>query len=107
MIVSKFDYIFCNRIPNSIDEGMIYVCLECDIVIHKCACGCGEEVATPIDKTYGWTFFYDGEGISLYPSIGNWNYKCKSHYFINNSNVVWINKFRKSKNIVNKLFNKK
>ncbi|WP_245801874.1 DUF6527 family protein [Chitinophaga sancti] len=26
---------------------------------------------------------YDGETVSLHPSIGNWQFNCKSHYWIN------------------------
>lgn len=31
--------------------------------------------------------------VSLRPSIGNWNYRCKSHYFITNNRVIWADKF--------------
>ena len=32
---------------------------------------------------------YDGESVSLWPSVGNWQKPCKSHYVIRNSRVVW------------------
>jgi hypothetical protein len=50
-------------------------------VIHKCVCGCGNEVVTPISPT-DWQLSFNGRGITLKPSIGNWNFKCKTHYFI-------------------------
>jgi hypothetical protein len=56
--------------------------------MHKCACGCGEEVATPIEKNQ-WKMTYDGESVTLYPSIGNRSYRCKSHYFIREDKVEW------------------
>lgn len=59
--------------------------------MHKCACGCGEEVATPIEKDQQ-KLAYDGEAISLSPSI-NWSYQCKSHYFIRENNVEWANNY--------------
>jgi hypothetical protein len=31
---------------------------------------------------------YDGESISLVPSIGNWNSVCRSHYIIRQGNVI-------------------
>ena len=31
--------------------------------------------------------------VSLRPSIGNWNYRCKSHYFITNNRVIWADRF--------------
>jgi hypothetical protein len=30
---------------------------------------------------------FDGETISLSPSIGNWNFDCKSHYFIRRGKI--------------------
>lgn len=79
---------FVHRIPHKLENGVLYVCLECNAVLHKCACGCGEEISTPIGNG-GWTFFYDGEGVTLSPSIGNWSYPCRSHYFIRGSQVIW------------------
>jgi hypothetical protein len=32
---------------------------------------------------------FDGESISLYPSIGNWNFACQSHYWIRRNEVRW------------------
>jgi Leucine-rich repeat (LRR) protein len=34
--------------------------------------------------------------VSLSPSIGNWNHKCKSHYFIRNDKVIWASEFTDS-----------
>lgn len=85
----SMEHIFVKRIPEYLVENTLYVCLETNTIIHKCACGCGEETITPIDIAKGWTFFYDGKNITLSPSIGNFNYKCKSHYFIKNSKVEW------------------
>jgi len=62
-------------------------------VVHKCCCGCGNEVVTPLSQT-DWQLSFDGESISLYPSIGNRNFKCKSHYWIKNNNVIWCKKMR-------------
>ena len=57
-------------------------------VAHKCCCGCGREVVTPLSPT-DWKLTYDGESISLNPSIGNWSFECKSHYWIENSTIKW------------------
>jgi len=37
----------------------------------------------------GWQLIYDGQTVSLYPSIGNWNFKCRSHYWITHDTVQW------------------
>ena len=75
-------------IPEEIQEGILYVSMAYSTASHKCACGCGQEVVTPFSPT-DWKLTYDGEGISLFPSIGNWSYPCRSHYFIRNNKIVW------------------
>lgn len=87
-----FNYEFVRYIPDKIEEGIVYISLEFNTMSHKCACGCGKEVITPISPG-GWSFTYDGKTISINPSIGNFSFPCKSHYFINKSNVVWARNY--------------
>ena len=47
-----------------------------------------EGVVTPLRPT-DWQLTYDGESVSLYPSIGNWSFPCQSHYWIDRSKVRW------------------
>jgi len=54
--------------------------------IHRCCCGCGNEVVTPLSPV-GWFLTFDGDSISLDPSIGNWNFPCRSHYWITRNKV--------------------
>ena len=56
--------------------------------LHKCACGCGEEVVTPINPT-DWSIRFDQSGVTLHPSIGNWSFACQSHYWIRRGGIVW------------------
>jgi len=79
---------FVEYIPNNLKDGTIYVSLAFATVAHKCCCGCGKEVVTPISPT-DWQLMFDGESISLYPSIGNWGFDCKSHYWIRHNRVQW------------------
>ncbi len=79
---------FVEYIPEQIEEGIIYVSLEYGTVVHKCCCGCGKKVFTPLSPT-DWKLIFDGESISLYPSIGSWNLECKSHYWIRNNMIEW------------------
>ena len=81
-----------HRVPAELEEGILYGCLDCDVVVHKCACGCGEKVVLPLSPEH-WKLTYDGE-VTLSPSIGNYQYECKSHYFIRNGNVVWVESFK-------------
>ena len=83
---------FVHRVPAELEEGILYICLDCDVVVHKCACGCGEKVVLPLSPEH-WKLTYDGE-VTLSPSIGNYQYECKSHYFIRNGKVVWLESFK-------------
>lgn len=79
---------FVEFIPEQLEDGILYVSLTYCTAIHKCVCGCNNEVVTPFSPT-DWKLTFDGETISLYPSIGNWNFDCKSHYWIRNSQIVF------------------
>lgn len=85
---------FVNQIPEKLEEGVIYVSIPFETVIHKCCCGCGKEVVTPLSPT-DWSLTFDGETITLDPSIGNWNFQCKSHYFIRKNKVIWAREYSK------------
>lgn len=89
MQIEHFEPRFAPRIPEQLEDGILYISIDCNAVIHKCACGCGEEVSTPLGKQ-DWKLLYDGERVSLSPSIGNFSYPCRSHYFIRENNVIWI-----------------
>lgn len=42
---------------------------------------------TPLTPT-DWRMTYDGESVSLHPSIGNWQLRCRSHYVVNRGRVI-------------------
>ena len=88
----RLQHQFVEYIPEDIEEGIMYISLLFGTVVHKCACGCGEEVVTPLGPTE-WNFTYNGKAISLYPSIGNWSFDCKSHYWIDEGEVQWARSF--------------
>lgn len=75
-------------IPRNMKSDVLYISIKYNSVGHLCPCGCEEEVFTPISKN-GWKITYNGESISLYPSIGNWGLKCQSHYWIKNGKIKW------------------
>lgn len=83
---------FVELVPDDLKEGVIYVSIPYSTVVHKCACGCGNEVITPLSPT-DWKLTYDGESITLFPSIGNWNFDCRSHYWIRNNAIKWSDKW--------------
>jgi hypothetical protein len=86
---------FVEHIPEHLEEGVIYVSISFGTVVHRCACGCGNEVVTPLSPT-DWSLIFDGESISLHPSIGNWSFACQSHYWIRNNEVRWSRKWSKT-----------
>src|SRR5580658_9622584 len=79
---------FVEYLPDELKDGTLYVSMSFATVAHKCCCGCGKEVVTPLSPT-DWTLIFDGESISLDPSIGNWGLDCKSHYWIRKNKVEW------------------
>ena len=79
---------FVENLPNELKEDTIYVSIPFATAAHKCCCGCGEEVITPLSPT-DWKLIFDGQSISLEPSIGNWGFACKSHYWIVRNSVRW------------------
>jgi len=86
---------FVEFIPEVLEDGILYITIEYCTAIHKCVCGCGNEVVTPISPT-DWQLTFDGKSVSLFPSIGNWNFKCKSHYWIIKNNIKHSRKWKYS-----------
>ena len=79
--ISSLRHEFVEFIPDILEDGTLYITLKLATAIHKCACGCGQEVVTPLSPQ-DWSMKYDGEAVSLWPSIGNWSFPCRSHYWI-------------------------
>jgi hypothetical protein len=77
---------FVEYIPSELEECVLYISIEYKTAVHKCICGCGNKVVTPITPT-DWKLIFDGKTVSLSPSIGSWNLKCKSHYFITKNKI--------------------
>lgn len=85
---------FVEYIPSDLSENTIYVSIPFATAVHKCVCGCGKEVVTPLTPT-DWKLIFDGETISLDPSIGNWSFDCRSHYWIKQNRARWAHQWSK------------
>lgn len=85
---------FVEYIPEEVSEGTLYVSMQFGTAVHKCYRGCGQEVVTPITPT-DWQLLFNGESITLNPSIGNWSFKFQSHYFIRNNEIKWCGAWSK------------
>lgn len=97
----KLKHEFVEFIPEQLDNGIIYISIPYATASHKCPCGCGNEVVTPLTPT-DWSLFFDGVSIGLDPSVGNWSFDCKSHYWIKKNRVVWAKKWSDEMIIMNR-----
>lgn len=79
---------FVDEIPVDLEEGRLYISIRYRTAAHLCACGCGRKVVTPI-KPPKWHLTFDGDTVSLWPSIGRWQLPCRSHYWIRRNQILW------------------
>lgn len=79
---------FVDSIPEEREQGVLYICVRYGTASHNCFCGCGREVVTPFSPSQ-WRLIFDGDTVSLDPSIGNWSFPCRSHYWIRKSIIQW------------------
>jgi hypothetical protein len=87
MRYTRLKHEFVTNLPERLEPGVLYISIEYATAAHLCCCGCGVEVVTPFTPT-DWQMTFDGETISLFPSVGSWNDECRSHYVINRSEVI-------------------
>jgi hypothetical protein len=82
LIIRDVDFI-----PEQLEDGVLYVAEHFRIAAHSCCCGCGMEVATPLGVGQ-FKLTRDSDGPTLYPSIGNHDYPCRSHYWVQRGKVT-------------------
>ena len=74
--------------PDQLERGKLYISTKHRLSEHLCACGCGAEVSLPLARSE-WLIVYDGDSVSVWPSVGNWRLPCRSHYEITESMTRW------------------
>ena len=84
----RFRFEFVTNAPEILEDNVLYVSLPYSTTLHLCPCGCKSEVANKISRSR-YTLSFDGESVSLTPSIRNSGIPCKSHYFITRNEIVW------------------
>ena len=94
--VQTVDPLFVEEIPETLETGKLYISIAYDTVAHLCCCGCANEGVTPLHPTR-WSVTYDGDTVSLHPSVGSWSLPCRSHYLIKKNRVVWAPTWSKEK----------
>lgn len=78
---------FVQFVPEDLEDGVVYVSIEYRTLSHLCPCGCGEKVVTPLRPSQ-WALTYDGESVTLRPSIAGG--RCNSHYWVTGGRVQWV-----------------
>ncbi len=73
--------------PKELQPGVLYFAEKYGAAAHLCACGCGRKIRTPVIPTK-WKLSEGMHGPTLYPSVGNWQQDCKSHYIIHDGDVI-------------------
>lgn len=81
--------------PKELEPGVLYVSEEFGTAAHLCPCGCGSKIRTPLGPTE-WYFENSAKGPNLFPSVGNWQIPCKSHYWIKDGKVIWAGSWTSS-----------
>jgi hypothetical protein len=75
-------------IPKILEDGVLYISKKFKTASHRCCCGCGTKIVTPLRPTE-FSLTERGDMVSLHPSVGNWNHPCQSHYWIRDNQVIW------------------
>lgn len=76
--------VFVEYMPEEMEQGKVYISDEYQVSIHLCLCGCGEETIMSLMANQ-WSYTNTEKGVSFTPSVGNYQFACKSHYIITNS----------------------
>jgi len=88
-MISTILPVFVEFVPEKLEEGKIYISQTYLTASHNCCCGCGHRVVTPLKpKPKGWRLTEESGLVTLYPSIGNWSFPCRSHYWIRRNKIV-------------------
>lgn len=59
---------FVEIIPDELEEGALYISISHATALHKCLCGCGAEIVTPLSPT-DWELSYNGLELPLSVSL--------------------------------------
>ena len=89
MRVNSVEPIFLAVIPAELESAKLYISIEYGSVLHLCCCGCGRTVSTPLSPVQ-WRITYDGQCVSLHPSVESDGFPCESHYVIRSNRVDWV-----------------
>lgn len=93
---AAYTHKFVKAFPDKLDDGILYVSVEFGTAAHRCFCGCGSEVYTRFSPR-DWSMKFNGETVSISPSIGNWSFACQSHYILDGGRVHWADRWSRER----------
>jgi len=86
--IELLEPLFVEFIPRELEPGKLYVSMVYTTTAHLCASGCGSKVVLPLSPKQ-WQIYFDGDVISLTPSVGSWDLPCHAHYWIRKNKIRW------------------
>lgn len=63
--------------------------------IHRIECG--EYGRYTRFSPRDWSMKFNGEAVSISPSIGNWSFACQSHYILDGGRVHWADRWSRER----------
>jgi hypothetical protein len=72
--------------PRDLERNTLYVSLTYSTAVHLCP-GCERKVVTPFAPE-SWHLIFDGETVSISPSIWNKAHECQTHYWIDRDRIM-------------------
>ena len=87
MKINTIRPVYVESFPTMLEDGVLYISRRFNTACHRCFCGCETKIVTPLRATE-YRLTDTGGKVTLYPSVGNWNHRCRSHYVIRNGEVL-------------------
>lgn len=85
----EISYKKVDLIPEQMEQGVIYISDKYGVANHLCLCGCGKQTVMPLGVNE-WNYTEDNGKISFSPSVGNYQFPCRSHYIITKSKANFV-----------------
>jgi len=87
--IEEIKPVYCDFIPNQLEDGVLCISKKFNTAIHLCACGCKIQIVTPFNREDGWVLTERDGYITLTPSIGNFSGQnpYHAHYFITDNKI--------------------
>lgn len=88
-ILLNFEKVYYMPNIKDMKENVIYISDEFKVSGHKCMCGCGSLTIMPLGNNE-WNYEIKNNKLTMWPSVGNYQMPCKSHYIIQNGGANFV-----------------